>query len=147
MTKAAICVMPETAQEYEVYFRRHDGGPLDLGMELLNAVRKTGCVEKAIKKVGAGMLDKWVCYAGDVYPDIKNDAEWIYVLTKQGTHGGITLEIYRTNYPLTRRRFTWQVWSGKTENLDKVTATRQMEIVEMTANSTLRALDAFERAK
>lgn len=144
--KAVICVKTAGAEEYDVFFR-YDGGPLELGADLLDAVRETGSVEQAVKKVGAGPLDKCVQDPWAVYPSLKNDIEWIYVLTKQGTHGGITLEINKTSYPCTTRRFIWQVWAGKTEHVDKVTAARQMEIVEMTANCTLGALHAFEQAK
>ena len=57
--KAVVCVQTAGAEEYDVFFR-YEGGPLELGAELLNAVRKTGRVEQAVKKVGAGPLDKCV---------------------------------------------------------------------------------------
>jgi len=141
--KAVVCV--RAGEEYELYLKDGNGGPIDLGTELIEALRKADAGQ-ALQAVGAASLGQWVRHPADAFPDARRDIGWIYVIQPCPAKKSKSLEIHKTSYGHVRRRFTWLVWKGEVERTDKVTAMRQMELTEMSARATLEALDAFERA-
>ena len=141
--KAIVCV--RAGEEYAVYLKDGDGGPVDLGTELIEALRKADAGQ-ALQAVGAASLGQWVRHPEDALRDVRQDIEWIYVIRQCSATKTKSLEIHKTSYGHTRRRFTWPIWSGEVGVTDRVTAVQRMELVEICATVTLRALDAFERS-
>jgi len=141
--KAVVCV--QAGEEYGVYLKDGDAGPVDLGTELIEGLRSADAGQ-ALQAVGAASLGQWVRHPADAFPDARRDIEWIYAIRECSATKAKSLEIHKTSYGHVRRRFTWLAWKGEVERTDKVTAMRQMELAEMSARATLEALDAFERA-
>jgi len=141
--KAVVCV--QDGEEYELYLKDGNGGPIDLGTELIETLHKADAGQ-ALQVVGAASLAQWVRHPADAFPDARRDIEWIYVIRQCSARKAKSLEIHKTSYGHTRRRFTWLIWSGEVGATDRVTAVQRMELVEICATVTLRALDAFERS-
>jgi hypothetical protein len=141
---AMVCV--QSGEEYGLYHRNCHGGPVQFGTELIEALRNSE-TQQALESVQAAALGQWVRYPDEAFLTVRQDIEWIYVVRDQGGEQSKQLEIHKTSYDGTTRRFAWMVWSGRVEHLDKVTATRQMELAEMTGVAVLQALRAYERAR
>lgn len=75
--KAIVCV--RDGEEYGVYLKDRDGGPVGLGTELIEALRKVDAGQ-ALQAVGAASLGQWVRHPEDAFPYARRDIGWIYVI-------------------------------------------------------------------
>jgi len=147
-TRAMICV-DQLGHErcYELYYRHCDGYPTGLGIELINAMLKHNSIEEIIKDVGASAESRSINEPEDAFLQLQSDLEWIYVI-RNGAHSDtMSLQIYKTSCPYTKRNFAWPVWFSYKVYMKRKRALLEMSVIELTASNTLYALHEFEKAR
>ena len=146
-TRAMICVDWYGHGHYELFYRHCDGHPRGLGMELLDAMLKYESIEEVIKEVGATPQGRTINKPEDAFLKVQSDLEWIYVI-RNGAHSDtMSLQIYKTSYPYTKRNFVWPVWFSYRTYMKRKRALPEMSMIELAASNTLHALHEFEKAK
>jgi len=146
-TRAMICVDWHGHDHFELFYRHCDGYPTGLGLELIDAMLKHKSIEEILRAVRTEPLDRFVDEVEDAFLKVQSDLEWIYVIRNAAHSDTVSLEIYKTSCPYTRRNFVWPVWFGYKKYIARKRALWAMLVIEMTASNTLHALHEFEKAE
>ena len=146
-TRAMICVDWYGHDHFELFYRHCDGYPTGLGMELIDAMLKHNSIEEIPTAVCAEPVNRFINEVEDAFLKVQSDLEWIYVIRNAAKPDSMSLEIYKTSCPYTRRNFVWPVWFSYKKYIVRKRALWAMLVIEMTASNTLHALHEFEKAE
>jgi hypothetical protein len=141
-----ICVDYNGSDHFELFYRHCDGYPTGLGRELIEAMLKHGQIEEVLSQVSAEPEGRSVQRIEDVFLEVQSDLEWIYVICNANDPGTVSLQIFKTSNPYTRRQFIWPVWFSYRVHMKKNKALKDMPLVELVASNVLEALGGFEKA-
>ena len=152
-TRSMIAVQRYWNSPYELFYRHMDGYATGLGVELIEAMKQGLSVEEIMEKVGAEPERRSVERPEDAFLKVQGDLEWIYVICNPTDAKTISLQILRTSCPdfwfngaENATDFVFSAWFSYVqyfpENYKEV-----MRQVERTAEITLNALAALEKAK
>jgi hypothetical protein len=142
-----ICVDWHGHDHFELFYRHCDGYPTGLGVELIEAMLKHESIEEVLKEVCTEPVGRSIARIEDVFLKVQSDLEWIYVICNAGDRETISLQIFKTSNPYTKREFIWPVWFSYKGFMKRKKALQEMSVVELTASNTLHALHEFEKAK
>lgn len=146
-TRAMICVDSYGHDHFELFYRHCDGYPTGLGMELVEAMLKHDSIEEVLKEVCAEPEGRSIGRIEDAFLKVQSDLEWIYVICNANDKETVSLQIFKTSNPYTKRNFVWPVWFSYKTYMNRKKALLEMSVVELTASNTLQALHEFERAE
>jgi hypothetical protein len=141
-----ICVDWYGHDRFELFYRHCDGYPTGLGIELIDAMLKHDSIEDVLNDVSAEPSDTYIEKVEDAFLKVRSDLEWIYVIRNAANPDTMSLEVYKTSCPYTKRNFVWPVWFGYKRYMERKKALWAMLVIEMTASNTLHALHEFEKA-
>lgn len=145
-TRAMICVDYNGSDHFELFYRHCDGYATGLGVELIKAMLKHSSMEEVLSQVSAEPEGRSVQRVEEVFPEVQSDLEWIYVICNANDPGTVSLQIFKTSNPYTKRHFIWPVWFSYKVYMKKNKALQDMQQVELIASNILVALHAFEQA-
>jgi len=145
-TRAMICVDWYGHDHFELFYRHCDGYPTGLGIELIDAMLKYDSIEEVLNNVSAEPSDRCIENVEDAFLKVQSDLEWIYVIRNAAKSDTMSLQVYKTSCPYTKRNFVWPVWFGYKKYIVRKRALWAMLVIEMTASNTLHALHEFEKA-
>ena len=152
-TRAMILVKRYFSGPYELHYRHCDGYPQGLGVELIEALKKGLDTDEVLKIVGAEKERVYpVAEVDDAFLKVQGDLEWLYVINDYNSEKDLrALGIYKTSCPFSFKEegtpdFVFRCFWSYVRYFP-ANHISKMEHVEETAQTTLNALVALERAK
>jgi len=146
-TRAMICVDWSGHDHFELFYRHCDGYPTGLGQELIEAMLRHDSIEEVLREVCAESQGRSIGRIEDTFLKVQSDLEWIYVICNANDKETVSLQIFKTSNPYTKREFIWPVWFSYKTYMKRKKTLLEMSVVELTASNTLHALHEFEKAK